>query len=305
MLHNLACEPSEFQPAPIRLPMRLYMRVTGVSRYDALNCGQVRSGQVNTDIGERLKLMMNRLQVEGLDIETGRVDYLKLSQSDAFEDYRQLVAELRDFDPSILKTVNDRKAFWINIYNVLIIHGVVAYGAKKSVLEIKGAFERIAYIVGGLRYSLDDIENGILRANSAHIAIPGVRFTNQDPRNRFVLDELDPRIHFTLVCGSTSCPPIGVYQVENLDSQLDIATKNFINDGSVVLNKEKMSVSLSRIFQWFSSDFGGGWMGLRGKTSVLNYVSQYMLDETDAQFVKDYGKKLKVSYQKYDWSLNV
>jgi len=41
------------------------------------------------------------------------------------------------------------------------------------------------------------------------------------------------------------------------------------------------------------------------KISVLNYVSQYILDETDAQFVKDHGKKLKVSYQKYDWSLNV
>jgi hypothetical protein len=265
MLHNFDCASSEFRSAPIRLPMRLYMRAMGVSEHDALNCGEMREMIVGVDIGERLKIIMNRWKTDGLDVDNGRVNYEKLAHSEVFEEYRQLVVELRFFDPRTLKTVNERKAFWINIYNVLIIHGVIVYGAKKSVLEIKGAFERIAYIIGGLRYSLDDIENGILRANRAHIAIPGVRFTNQDPRTQFVLDEFDPRIHFTLMCGSTSCPPIGVYQSENLDSQLDLASKNFINDGGVVLNKEKISVSLSRIFQWFSSDFGGGWMGLRDK----------------------------------------
>lgn len=305
MSHDLACTSSEFYPVPIRLPMRLYMRAMGVSENDALNCGESNRSQVGADIGEHLKVTMNRLKTDGLDIETGRVDYKKLAQSEVFDEFRMLVADLREFDPSILKSVNERKAFWINIYNVLIIHGVIAYGVEESVLEIKGAFERLAYIIGGLRYSLDDIENGILRANRAHIAIPGGRFSEQDPRKQFVLDELDPRIHFTLVCGANSCPPIAIYQADNLDSQMDLATMNFINNGSVVLNKEKMAVSLSRIFQWFSSDFGGGWMGLQGKISVLHYVSQYMVNETDAQFITDRGKKLKVLYQKYDWSLNV
>jgi Protein of unknown function, DUF547 len=305
MSHDFACASSEFRPVPIRLPMRLYMRAMGVSQHDALNCGQAKGIQVGADIGERLKATMNRWRADGLDIETGRVDYQKLAQSEVFEEYRRLVVELREFDPSILTTVDQRKAFWIDIYNVLIIHGVIAYGAKKSVQEIKGAFERIAYIIGDLRYSLDDIENGILRSNRAHIAIPGVRFAEQDPRKQFVLDEFDPRIHFTLVCGSVSCPAIGIYHADNLDSQLDLAARHFINNGGVVLHKEKMAVSLSRIFQWFSSDFGGGWMGLRDKTSVLNYVSQYILNVTDGQFIKEYGKNLKVSYQKYDWSLNV
>jgi hypothetical protein len=305
MPHDLTCTLSQYHPVPIRIPIRLVMRVMGVRRNEALNCGRLGDSQVDKNIGERLKIMMNQLKTVGLNVESGRVDYQTLADSETFEVYRQLVADLREFHPSSLRTENERKAFWINMYNVLLIHGVIAYGAKQSVLEIKGVFDRVAYIIGGLRYCLDDIEHGILRLNRAHIAIPGVRFTRHDPRRQFVMAEFDPRIHFTLVCGSTSCPPIGVYQAENLDSQMDLATRSFINDGGVVLNKEKMTVSLSRIFQWFSSDFGGGWMALLDKVSVLNYVSQYINDETDAQFIKDHGKNLNVLYQKYDWSLNV
>lgn len=87
-------------------------------------------------------------------------------------------------------------------------------------------------------------------------------------------------------------------------SQLDLTAKNFINTGGVVLNKDEMTVSLSRIFQWFSSDFGGRWMGLDNKATILRYVSHYLVDESDAIFIIDYVGNLNVSYQKYDWSLN-
>ena len=40
--------------------------------------------------------------------------------------------------------------------------------------------------------------------------------------------ELDPRIHFTLNCGATSCPPIRVYSAPNLDSQLNRAAASFL-----------------------------------------------------------------------------
>ena len=50
-------------------------------------------------------------------------------------------------------------------------------------------------------YSLDDIEHGILRCNRPH---PGgeVMFQDGDPRMEFMMKELDPRIHFALVCGA-------------------------------------------------------------------------------------------------------
>lgn len=96
-----------------------------------------------------------------------------MEHSDVFDEYCELAKALRSFDRSQLETDNERFVFWINTYNVLAVNGVIAYQVKHSIEEICGQFERIAYIIGGLRYSLDDIENGILRANFGHVAIPG------------------------------------------------------------------------------------------------------------------------------------
>ncbi len=304
MVKDVVCTEFEMRPAPIRLPFRLYMLLSGISQKEALNCGSAGDVPAAAEIGASLKATMNRWQVDGLDIENGRVDYQKLAQSRVFDEYRRLVPALRSFDPAVFRSHDERKAFWINIYNVLMIHGLIAYRAKASVREIRGAFERIAYIIGGLRYSLDDIEHGILRANRAHIVLPGLRFSDDDPRRQFVLDELDARVHFALVCGSNSCPPIGIYQADKLDDQLNLAARSFVNGGGVVLNKAKMSVSLSRIFQWYSSDFGGGWMGLGNQAAVLAYVSRYLVSEADSRFILAHADDLRVKYQKYDWSLN-
>ena len=305
MTPDFICTNTEYQAVPIRPIMRLYMLTNGVSPSEALNCGGSSDLQVGAEIAVRLKSTMNRWKADGLDIETGKVDYKKLAESDVFEEYCDAVTVLRNFDPAVFTTDDERKAFWINIYNVLMIHGVIAYGAENSVQEIRGTFERVAYVIGGLRYSLDDIEHGILRSNRGHIAIPGVRFSENDPRRAYLLNTFDPRIHFTLVCGSTSCPPIGIYQAENLDFQLEIAAKNFINNGGVVLNKAEMTVSLSKIFQWYSQDFGGGWMGFGSKVSVLRYIARFLINKDDAQFLVDHAEHLKVIYQPYDWSLNV
>jgi len=304
MSHDFACDQSQYRLVPIRPIMRLYMLLNGVPVNEALNCGNSSDVQFDTEIGAKLKATMNRWKAEGLDVATGLVNYKRLAKSNMFAEYQQIVAGLRTFDPAVFTTDDERKAFWINIYNVLMIHGVIAYQAQDSVQDISGTFERVAYIIGGLRYSLDDIEHGILRANRGHILIPGVRFNRDDPRFVYVLKNFDPRVHFTVVCGSRSCPPIGIYQADNLNYQMDLAAKNFINNGGVVLNKAEMTVSLSKIFQWYSSDFGGRWMGFCSKASVLRYVANYLIDEDDRQFLADHAETLTVTYQPYDWSLN-
>ena len=60
---------------------------------------------------------------------------------------------------------------------------------------------------------------GILRANASHPAIPGRHFGLRDPRRKYSLDRLDPRMHFALVCAARSCPPIAVYDAANIDEQ--------------------------------------------------------------------------------------
>ena len=299
------CSDSILKPVPLRLPLRLYLRHRNVSSDEALNCGETSGMAAGREIGEVLKAAMNRWKADGLDLDRGRVDYRRLAGSEAFAEFLGLVPDLRQFDPSELSSEIERRAFWINLYNVLMIHGLVAYGAKRSAEEIKGIFVRLAYIVGGYRYSLDDIEHGILRGNRMHFVVPGVRFGARDPRRQHVIGKLDPRIHFALVCGASSCPPISIYQADKLDVQLDLAARSFVNGGGVLLNKDEITLSLSRIFQWYSVDFGGHWMGIGKRYAVINYVARYLVDEDDRHFLHEHSENLRVTYQEYDWALNV
>lgn len=298
------CSATEMRATPTRLPMRLYMRVGKVQRREALNCGCAAAENVGEDIAESLKLTMNRWKAAGINVETGKVDYERLARGNALDELRPLAAALRGFDPGQLSSDDRRKAFWINLYNVMLIHGVLAYGARTSLWNIRGAFERIAYVVGGYRYSLDDIEHGVLRGNRAHFLIPGVRFSPTDPRRKFVMERVDARIHFALVCGASSCPPIAVYRADKLDGQLDLAARNFVNGGGVILNRAESSVYLSRIFQWYSPDFGGRWMGIGKRAVMLRSVARF-LEGDDRDYVLAHAATLRVHFQHYDWALNV
>jgi hypothetical protein len=64
-------------------------------------------------------------------------------------------------------TEAERRAAFINIYNSLIIHGLIVCPSPTSFLCRLTFFTRVSYDVGGRVLSLDDIEHGILRGNRA------------------------------------------------------------------------------------------------------------------------------------------
>ena len=55
----------------------------------------------------------------------------------------------------------------LDIYNALTIHGLAeCEDLPNSVLNVQRFWKVTAYTIGGLVYSLDDIEHGILRGKS-------------------------------------------------------------------------------------------------------------------------------------------
>lgn len=240
--------------------------------------------------------------VEGFDGAAGRVDYLRLRVSPTYAEYQECADHLRTFDPASLVHDQARLAFWINLYNALIVDAVIRFGIRRSVQELPGFFWRAAYDIGGKRYDSTDIEYGILRANRGHPAIPGAHFGKADPRLAFSLRRLDPRIHFALVCAARSCPPIGVYDAQDIDRQLELATRSFINHGGAELDRARGVVRLSKIFQWYAPDFGARPLGLGDRTPLLKYVSSYMADEASRDYVL--AGRPRVRFMPYDWSLN-
>ena len=48
-----------------------------------------------------------------------------------------------------------------------------------------------------------------------------------------VVSPLDPRVHFTLVCGAKSCPPIRIYTPASLEPGLEAASQAFCSGAPV------------------------------------------------------------------------
>jgi hypothetical protein len=241
------------------------------------------------------------LKKEAVIADAG-VDYAKIEDSEAFTRLRSVLYPcLADFDPALLDSLAEKKAFWINLYHLLTLDAVLQQSIQRSVTEgwlgIVRFFRTSAYIVGGMRFSLEDIEHGILRANRGLMFIPGKQFGKSDPRYAHCLDQLDARIHFALNCASRSCPPIAYYSAERLDAQLDLSAAHFI-DSETEMDKSGVALHISRIFKWYQKDFGG-------KYGVLEWIHRY-LPEKDMRriLIGHFNDKTMTIYKRYDWRLN-
>ncbi len=287
----------------MRLIHRLILLRYGIPPDFVLNDGPEPPGATPSEpVAADLRRIVNAMKDVAYDLERGRVAYTRLRASPVYAEYRQCARRLQSFDPASLLSREERLAFWINLYNALVVDAVIRFGVQRSVNEAPGFFWRAAYGVGGLRYCTFDIEYGILRANASHPAIPGAHFAPRDPRRHTSLERLDPRIHFALVCAARSCPPIAVYEAERLDAQLELAARSFVNNGNVEVDREQGEVRLSRIFQWYAPDFGGQPLGLGDRSPLLKYVAKYLANEDDREYVL--RGRSKVRFAAYDWSLN-
>jgi Protein of unknown function, DUF547 len=183
-------------------------------------------------------------------------DAQRTISSETWLDQVRAVTNESDLEPARFEVPQDpleARAFWINLYNALTLQAMMHAKIQHSVLEFPGFFDCCAYQVhaGSLEFTLtlNEIEHGILRENAVFLRRQS--FRNDDPRARLILP-LEPRIHFALNCGAISCPPIRAYQAENLESQLELATRSYLQS----VRLENGVVIVPRLLQWYAKDFG-------------------------------------------------
>jgi hypothetical protein len=222
-------------------------------------------------------------------------DCIKLSQDmlyaartgESTAAYKQALASF-SFDHLLQQLDTDEKriAFWLNIYNAFTQTGLTEnpdwYKSRNKFYKRK--FIRIA----GKDLSLDLVEHGILRRSKIKLSMGYLNkcFPSRAEK-KLRVDKLDNRIHFALNCGAKSCPPIAFYKPEQLDKQLELATKAYLK-GEVVFNQEKNTIALPKIFSWFRGDFGG-------KKGIIKYLQQKNIVPADV--------KPGIKWKEYDWTL--
>ena len=268
-----------------------------ISSGTVLNDGKDMSEVPDKNLSYELMRNIRKLRDMFYDTKHGRVDYHKLADSDAYRHYRLLTNGLQIFDPSSLLGHREKIAFWVNLYNTIVVDGIVKLGIQQSVKEVPGFFSSVKYDIGGYLFSPDDIEHGILRGNKRPWFHPFKQFGLMDKRRKWVILPMDPRIHFALVCGSRSCAPIEYYNSQTIYDQLSEAATSFINSSEVVVLPEEGKLMLSEIFRWYESDFGG-------ELGVIDFIFDYLTDEKARDFLRQKSKDLTFEYIYYDWNLN-
>lgn len=203
--------------------------------------------------------------------DNGRVAYRDLQVKDraTFELYLDALAQAQTENMNEV----EEKAFWINAYNAVIVSGILQGYTAEGLLGRKRLFGWFTGRVAGKDRTPDEIEHQILRKKFR-----------------------DPRIHFTIVCASSSCPKLRreAYVPERLDAQLDDATQAFLNDP--VRNQiDAHGVALSKIFDWFAEDFK------TNAGSVVEFVRRFVSEEKKSRLnLKDSDLR----YLDYNWTLN-
>jgi len=179
-----------------------------------------------------------------------------------------------------------------------VIHGVIELGLQRSVKEFPRFFDRVGYQIGGYRFSLNDMEHGVLRGDRRPPYKLFRPFRKGDLRLDFIIAPMDPRIHFALVCGARSCPPIAFYEADQIDFQLDLAAASFINSSRVDIRPDERAVILSMIFKWYQPDFG------KGRDGVIDTLLRFLDEGEKKEFLRQSRDKVRIRYQPYDWNLN-
>jgi hypothetical protein len=137
-------------------------------------------------------------------------------------------------------------------------------------------WKKTAGRVGGREVSLDEVEHRILRPMG------------------------EPRIHFAIVCASTSCPSLRrePFRPDRLDAQLDAQTRAFLADPrkGLALDRGERRVRLSKIFDWFAGDFGDD-------AGVIAFVTRHA-PEADRPWLAEHAGGLDLGYLPYDWAVN-
>ena len=173
-----------------------------------------------------------------------------------------------------------RTAFWINIYNAYFQILRIRDGRTAPAI-----YREPLLLIAGQRFSLDDIEHGILRRYRWKLSLgflPNL-FASRLIR-RLAVGRLDHRIHFALNCGAVSCPPIAFYHHEKLDSQLGLATLSFM-ESETVADDANGEIFVSRLLLWYLGDFGG----FRGIRRLLKDV------------LKIDAKGMRIRFREYNW----
>ncbi|KAG5008488.1 hypothetical protein GLYMA_09G280900v4 [Glycine max] len=225
------------------------------------------------------------------------VDYVAISKSEELRRYVNMTQDLQRVNLLELSE-NETLAFFINLYNAMIVHAIIRVGCQEGVINRKSFFD-FHYLIGGHPYSLGAIKNGILRSNRRSPYSLIKPFGTGDRRLEHALVKMNPLVHFGLCNGTKSSPKVRFFSPYRVAEELRSAAREFFENDGIEVDLEKRTIHLTPIFKWYSADFGQ-------ERNILKWIINF-LDANKAGLLTHLlgdGGHVNISYMSYDWSIN-
>lgn len=197
----------------------------------------------------------------------GQVNYTAAGHEAAT--LQTLVQRVQHFD-IYGATSSERKAFYLNAYNLTVIKAVVDAYPLTSVMKLPGFFDKKEHAIAGELLTLNELETKLRKVYA------------------------DPRIHFALVCGARGCPRLRAeaYAPATLDAQLTNQARKVLQDPQFIrVEAGGKKVLVSEIFKWYEADFKAT------SKSTLAYINQF-------RGSKAIPATAAIDFYSYDWTLN-
>ncbi|KAI6236528.1 DUF547 domain-containing protein [Aphelenchoides besseyi] len=225
-----------------------------------------------SDFNHKFCGIVNRIYKQILSKDKKIVYFERLEDNENYGQYLKLITDLPYVNLESA-TTTERTAFFINIYNMMLVHIVYVNGPHTNIWQRRRYFNATYYLISKHKFSLQSIYNGILRGNRTGLNMLWKPFGRLDPRRSLVVVDGNPFVHFALNSYFTTTPQIRTYSVNNLDSELRENARQFLeSDGNLLVDTKTRSIVLNKVFKWFAVDFGN-------QDQCIEWISEVIEDE--------------------------
>lgn len=221
------------------------------------------------------------VRINGINTTVFDYSQMKMDADQPQSIFNQTLKAISGVDPSQLTTPNEKKAFWINVYNFAAIRLVIDHYPVDSIRSlhislVKYPWTKKVIQIGSKEYSLKQIEKDLLLKNFD-----------------------DPRIVFAVSCAAVSCPDRTPepFIAAKLDQQLDKMIRDFFTNPhkGLLLNPDNNTLTLSWILKKDKDLFENK------KGGVIGFISPYVSEEIRAWLNVN---SVNIAYFDHDWTLN-
>ncbi|KAJ7540191.1 hypothetical protein O6H91_10G004700 [Diphasiastrum complanatum] len=216
------------------------------------------------------------------DITAASFDYGRIPDcASNLRRLREMVGKLAKVDLQYMSH-HQKLAFWINIYNACMMHAFLEYGIPCSSHQVITLTHKAALNVGGYLLNVQTIERMLqLPARSNHT------FTTSKEtaciQSTLGLEWPEPQVIFALCSGSRSSPAVRVYTAAEVDDELELAKREYLQAAIGFTSKHK--VLIPKLLEWNLSMFA------KDAESLLDWLEQQLPKSLQVN-MKEYLEKV-------------